>query len=129
MQNLVDRYYGLAYLKSIKEVLMFVSIIMLVIALWILGLAIAFVHAHIFGIILFLIATGLLIFVYQMFKATICMAIEAFIRIKKAIQKIPDTDEDKLSRYSWRVIMSNLQVAEIEEKVKKAKERKNSRYY
>lgn len=108
---------------------MFVSIIMLVITVWVLGFAIAFVHAHIFGIILFLVATGLLIVVFQMFKATICMAIEAFIRIKKAIQKIPDTDEDKLSRYSWRVIMSNLQVAEIEEKVKKAKERKNSRYY
>lgn len=108
---------------------MFVSIIMLVITVWVLGFAIAFVHAHIFGIIVFLVATGLLIFAYQMFNATICMAIEAFIRIKKAIQKIPDTDEDKLSRYSWRVIMSNLQVAEIEEKVKKAKERKNSRYY
>jgi hypothetical protein len=108
---------------------MFVAIIMLVITLWVLGLAIAFVHAHIFGIVVFLVATGLLIVAYQMFKATIYMAIEAFIRIKKSIQKIPDTDEDKLARYSWRVIMSDLHVAEIEEKVKKAKERKNSRYY
>lgn len=108
---------------------MFVAIIMLVITLWVLGLAIAFVHAHIFGIILFLVATGLVLLVLMMIRAYICGAIEIGIWAYKKIRKIPDTDEDKLSRYSWRVIMSDLQVAEIEEKVKKAKERKNSRYY
>lgn len=108
---------------------MFVSIIMLVITLWVLGLAIAFVHAHIFGIILFLVVTGLVLLFLMLIRAYICGAIEMVIWAYKKIRKIPETDENRLSRYSWRVIMSDLQVAEIEEKVKKAKERKNSRYY
>jgi len=108
---------------------MFFGIVMLVITLWVLGLAIAFVHAHIFGIIFFLIATGLVLFVMLLIRAYICGAIEIGIWAYKKIKKIPETDEDRLSRYTWRSIMSDLQVAEIEEKVKKAKERKNSRYY
>ena len=108
---------------------MFFGIVMLVIAFWVLGFAIAFVHAHIFGIVLFLIATGLVLLVLMLARTYICGAIEIGIWIYKKIKKIPETDENRISRYTWRSTHSDLYIAEMEEKVKKAKERKNSRYY
>ncbi len=108
---------------------MFFGIVMLVITIWVLGFAIAFVHAHIFGIVLFLIATGLVLFVLMLARTYICGAIEIGIWIYKKIKKIPETDENRISRYTWRSTHSDSYIAEIEEKVKKTKERKNSRYY
>ncbi len=102
---------------------------MLVIALWVTGFAIAFVHAHIVGIVLFLIATGLVLFVLMLARTYICGAIEIGIWIYKKIKKIPETDENRISRYTWRSTHSDLYIAEMEEKVKKANEMKNSRYY
>ena len=108
---------------------MFVAIIMWVITLWVLGLAIAFVHAHIFGIVVFLIATGILLLAIGMARVYICMAVEAGIWTYKKIKKIHDTDEDKLSRYTWRCITANWYVAEMEDKIRRSKELENSRYY
>lgn len=108
---------------------MFVAIVMFVIALWVLGLAIAFVHAHIFGIVLFLIATGMVMFFLMLTRTYICGAIEIGIWAYKKIKKIPETDENRLSRYTWRATHSNLYVADIAEKVKRNKELRAWRAY
>lgn len=108
---------------------MFVAIIMLVITLWVLGLAIAFVHAHIVGIVLFLIATGLAIFFLMLTRTYICGAIEIGIWAYKKIRKIPETDENRLSRYTWRAVRADSYIAEIEEKVNKTKEMRSWRAY